>query len=112
MLIMYHKTTQQLKLKTKMTKVQIIVNNELHQEYNDDNFNNIFSICDIKKNIADYFYDQEEFYGDGKVIVKADNLEFDISDDVADIVSEYLEESRDEAQSQKDIEESYYRGLI
>ena len=95
-----------------MTKVQIIVNNELHQEYNDDNFNNIFSICDIKKNIADYFYDQEEFYGDGEVIVKADNKEFDISYDVADKVSEYLEESRNEAEGQKDIENDYYRNLI
>ena len=95
-----------------MTKVQIIINNELYQEYTDNNFNNIFSICDIKKNIADYFYDQEEFYGDGEVIVKADDRVFDISNDVADKVSEYLEESRNEVEGQRDIENDYYRGLI
>ena len=95
-----------------MTKIKVIINDELYHEYNESNFDKIFTICSIKHNIADYFYQQEEFYGDGKVIVKADNLEFDISDDVADIVSEYLGESRDEAQGQKDIEEAYYRGLI
>lgn len=94
-----------------MTKIKVIINDELYQEYNESNFDKIFTICNIKHDIADYFYDQEEFYGDGKVIVKADNLEFDISDDVADIVSEYLEESKDEAQGQKDIEEAYYSNL-
>ena len=95
-----------------MTKVQIIINNELYQEYTDNNFNNIFSICDIKENIADHFYQQEEFYGDGEVIVKADDRVFDISNDVADKVSEYLEESRNEVEGQRDIENDYYRGLI
>lgn len=95
-----------------MTKVQIIVNNELYQEYNDNNFDRIFSIYDIKKNIADVFFEEEEFYGDGKVIVKADNKVFDISNDVADKVSEYLEESINEAKGQEDIKDDYYRNLI
>jgi len=95
-----------------MTKVQIIINNELYQEYSDNNFNPTYSVYDIKDHIADYFYDQEEFYGDGEVIIKADNKVFDISDDVADKVSEYLEESRNETEGQRDIENDYYRNLI
>lgn len=95
-----------------MTKVQIIINNDLYQKYNTNNFDPIYSICDIKNHIANYLYEQEEFYGDGEVLVKADNLEFDISLDVADKVSEYLEESRNETEGQKDIENDYYRNLI
>jgi len=99
-----------------MTKIKVIINNELYQKYNESNFDKIFTICNIKHDIADYFYndldDEKQFYGDSKIIVKANNETFDISDDVADIVSEYLEESRDEAQGQKDIEEAYYGGLI
>lgn len=95
-----------------MTKVQIIINNELYQEYDDNNFDRIFSIYDIKVDVAKYFYDQEELYGEGEVIVKADNMEFDISDDVADEVRDYLKESKNEKKGQKDIEEAFYRGLI
>ena len=37
---------------------------------------------------------------------------FDISNDVADKVSEYLEESINETEGRKDIEDDYYRNLI
>lgn len=99
-----------------MTKIKVIINDELYEQYNESNFDKIFTICNIKHDIADFFYnnlnDDEQFCGDSRVIVRANNESFDISDDVADIVNEYIEESRDEAQGQKDIEEAYYRGLI
>ena len=99
-----------------MTKIKVIIDNELYQEYNEINFDRIFTIHNIKHDIADYFYndleDDEQFYGDKTVIVEANNETFDISDDVEDIVNEYIETSRDEAEGQKDIEMAYYRGLI
>ena len=81
-----------------MTKIKIIIDNELYQEYNDNNFDRIFTICNIKHDIADYFYDNleddEQFHGDSTVIVKANNETFDISDDVADIVNDYMQTSK------------------
>ena len=89
---------KQLKLNKKMTKIKIIIDNELYQEYNDNNFDRIFTICNIKHDIADYFYDNleddEQFHGDSTVIVKANNETFDISDDVADIVNDYMQTSK------------------
>jgi hypothetical protein len=99
-----------------MTKIKVIIDDELYQEYKDSNFHRIFTIFNIKHNIADYFYnkleDDEQFYGDSTVIVKADNETFDISYAVADIVNEYIETSEDEAEGQKDIERSFHMGLI
>jgi len=106
---------QQLKQK-KMTKIKVIIDDELYQEYNETNFDRIFTICGIKHDIADCIHndldDDEQFYGDSKIIVKANNETFDISDDVADIVNEYIETSEDEAEGQKDIERSFHMGLI
>jgi len=99
-----------------MTKIKVIIDNDLYQEYNETNFDRIFTIHNIKHDIADYFYndleDDEQFYGDKTVIVEANNETFDISDDVEDIVNEYIETSRDEAEGQKDIERSFHMGLI
>jgi hypothetical protein len=98
-----------------MTKIKVIINDELYQEYNETNFDRIFTICSIKHDIADCLHndlDDEQFYGDSTVIVKANNETFDISDDVADIVNEYIETSKDEIEGQEDIERAYHRGLI
>lgn len=99
-----------------MTKIKIIIDNELYQEYNDNNFDRIFTICNIKHDIADYFYDNleddEQFHGDSTVIVKANNETFDISDDVADIVNDYMQTSKDEIEGDKDIQNTYHSNLI
>jgi len=99
-----------------MTKIKVIIDDELYQEYNETNFDRIFTICNIKHDIADYFYDKleddEQFYGDKTVIVKANNETFDISDDVADIVNGYIENLKDEIEGDKDIQNTYYSNLI
>ncbi len=99
-----------------MTKIKVIIDNELYQEYNEINFDRIFTIHNIKHDIADYFYndleDDEQFHGDSTIIVKANNETFDISDDVADIVDEYIETSKDEAEGQEELERVYHMGLI
>jgi len=99
-----------------MTKIKVIIDNDLYQEYNETNFDRIFTIHNIKHDIADYFYndleDDEQFYGDKTVIVEANNETFDISDDVEDIVNEYIETSKAEIEGDKDIRNTYYSNLI